>query len=614
MSEEKKSLFRSKKIWIFFGILLIAIVAVAIKLNQPKIPEFSSVSVEQIDLVQSVSETGAVVADLEIMYGWEISGRVVSVEKTVGDEVKKGDVIATVNVLKERARYTEALAALSAARAKLQLEVVGPSDEEKNKSVAAVAQANAALDQSKADKEKTQVNGEKSISNAEKAVDTAQNNLQFVSGGENSQIVEDAYADLVNILKSALTSISEGLSESDAILGIDNTLANDDFEDFLSIGNKNFLSQASTNYLTVKRVKEHIQFDIVSLSEREEHDTIDTLAVELENVVSEMQVLLFSIQQVLDATRPLSDFSQADLDALRSGIHTSKTNIDSAANAITNGKQAITTGRNSLSSYTIVYDTAVLDLENTKKQATADMTIASAKVSAQEANVAQAKAAHALLIAPPRNVDVASLRADISRQSANVAALESDVTKGSLVALSDGVISTLDVEIGENVNANATIVSIISPELNIEVDVSESDIAKVHIDDIVDVTLDAFGDDDIFAGSVVSIEPAETEVSGVIYYKTKILLDNFERMDIRPGMTANVTVITHRVDGAIVVPQRAILEKNGGDKIVRLLTDSTLGTYTEVPVTIGMRGDDGFTQILSGLSVGQEVVTFIKEE
>ena len=85
-------------------------------------------------------------------------------------------------------------------------------------------------------------------------------------------------------------------------------------------------------------------------------------------------------------------------------------------------------------------------------------------------------------------------------------------------------------------------------------------------------------------------------------------------MDIRPGMTANVTVITHRVDGAIVVPQRAILEKNGGDKIVRLLTDSTLGTYTEVPVTIGMRGDDGFTQILSGLSVGQEVVTFIKEE
>ena len=88
-----------------------------------------------------------------------------------------------------------------------------------------------------------------------------------------------------------------------------------------------------------------------------------------------------------------------------------------------------------------------------------------------------------------------------------------------------GRLATLDVEIGENVSANQEVVDIVSPQLTVEVDISESDIAKVSVDDPVSMTLDAFGEDMVFTGTVASVDPAETEISGVIYYKTKILID-----------------------------------------------------------------------------------------
>jgi len=614
MKEGSSSFFRTRKLWFFVVTVVIVGSIFFFILRKEPVPEFSSAMVENVALVQSVNETGSVVADLEIVYGWEMSGRVVSIVKEVGDTVAEGDIIATLDVARERARYNEALASLASARAKLAVRLVGPSHEEKEQSSAAVVQAQAAVDQAYADKEKTVVNGEKSIHDAEKALQTAENNLQLAEGGEQSDIVNDAYADLVNTLKSVFTAASDGIAEADAVLGVDNTLANQDFIDYLSILDQGLLTTAKTQYTTAKIAKQIAGNAIIVLRSSDAHSMVDAAERLAVTMIYDTQSLLFAVQDVLNATLPLGSLSQSELDALKSRIRAAQVSVDTEGNSVTNGRQAIATARNSLSSYTIAYNKAVLDVENIKKQVAADLSIADAKVRSLEAQLLQAKAADAVLVAPPRSVDVASLQADVSRQAANVEALASDVQKGSLVALSAGVISVLDVEIGENVSANEQVIAIISPGLTIEVDVSESDIAKVALHDPVEVTLDAFGDDVIFSGSVLSIEPAETEVSGVIYYKIHIGFDDVpEGVDVRPGMTANVTVTTDTVEDALVLPQRAILEKNG-QKVVRLLTDPAHGIYEEVPVTLGIRGDNGVVQIVSGLSEGQEVITFIKEE
>ncbi len=595
---EKKPFFKSKKFIIIASVIGVLILLVVVKGQQKPIPEFSSAAVEQTTLVQSVSETGSVVADLEVSYGFEISGRVTQVLHRVGDTVKTGDVIARLNTTKEVARLNEARSALASAQAQLNLKVVGASDQEIEKSLASVEQA-------LADKEQVYAAAEKDLSTAQKAVDTAKNNLQLVSNGQESELITDAYDDMVNTLKSTITSLTSALSEVDGIVGVDNTLGNDDFESYLGVTNVALLTNAKDAYKQAKQTTGAVQIPVLSLNTLTPQSTVDSVTVSVSVAISDVQKALFSTQILLQGTRPLGQLSQTELETLQANINASQVTVDTAANSVTNGKQAISAAKNALTSYTIAYNKAVSDLANVQKQVAASKDIADAKVRAQEAS-------HAAFIAAPRAVDVASLRADVARQAANVSALATDVAKGEMRALVDGVISELDVEVGEIVTAQTPIVTLISKELVVDVDVSESDIAKITIGDPVRMTLDAFGDDVVLSGSVIRIEPAQTEVSGVIYYKTKITFADTLGKDIRPGMTANIDITTEEIPDVLVVPQRAVLEKDG-QKFVRVLIDTKRGTYREQVVTVGLRGDNGQIQILSGLSLGDEIITFIKE-
>ena len=604
-----------KKKWMIVTIVLLIVLGGIMFARSRKIPvpEFSSQPVERIDLKQTVSETGSVEASLELTYGWETGGKVSDIIKHVGDVVTSTDVIARVANTQQQARYNEALASLSSAQARLNLELAGPSDAGIQKSAAAVAQADASLAQSKANLSKIEAQTFSSISSAEKAVDTAKNNLQLVADGEDSELVNNTYADLVNVLKSSVTNLGNALTEADNILGVDNEFANDDFEEVLGVLDSSVLQQAKNTYYTAKANKGSAEAAVVSLNSASEHTTVDAARMMVANALATMQTLLFQVQQTLNATRPIGDLSQTALDALKSGITTVQGYIDTSTTNVTNGVQAIASARISLTSYQIAYDKAVSDLAQAKKQAEADIAVAKAQVSAQEANLLQAQASYDDFVAPPRTVDLASLRADVTRQSASVSAAKDDLAKTELIALSNGVVSRLDVEVGENVTANQVVVGIISDGFSINVDISEADIAKVSVDDPVDITLDAYGDDVHFAGTVVKIEPAETEISGVVYYKTTILFDDIaEQYAIRSGMTANVDILTDQKDNVLVLPRRAVLTQDG-KSIVRIVKDATKGIFEEREVQTGLAGDGGLVEILVGVDDGEEIVTFLKE-
>jgi multidrug efflux pump subunit AcrA (membrane-fusion protein) len=74
-------------------------------------------------------------------------------------------------------------------------------------------------------------------------------------------------------------------------------------------------------------------------------------------------------------------------------------------------------------------------------------------------------------------------------------------------------------------------------------------------------------------------------------------------------MTANTTITTDQREKVIKIPSRAIVEKDNGTKVVRILKDNKL---QEVPATIGLRGDEGLVEVLGGVQLGEQVVTFIK--
>ena len=77
--------------------------------------------------------------------------------------------------------------------------------------------------------------------------------------------------------------------------------------------------------------------------------------------------------------------------------------------------------------------------------------------------------------------------------------------------------------------------------LHIDFFLSEFSVAKIHVGDQVDVTLDAYGDTRVLQASVASIDTSPTDQAGILAYKTSIQFTSVDP-NIATGMTANVTI------------------------------------------------------------------------
>jgi HlyD family secretion protein len=114
--------------------------------------------------------------------------------------------------------------------------------------------------------------------------------------------------------------------------------------------------------------------------------------------------------------------------------------------------------------------------------------------------------------------------------------------------------------------------------------------------------LDAVPDLEL-TGSVLSVSPTATAISGVIsYYVTVVLPKGDPRL--KSGMTAQAEVLTKEVPGVLAVPSAAVHTQNG-TSVVTVLDPN--GTQRSATVQTGATGD-GKTQILSGVTEGQQVV------
>jgi HlyD family secretion protein len=575
------------------------------------VPEYSAILVEPVTFVQSVEETGVIDTQVSITYGWEQSGRVIAVAGEVGAMVSSTDIIARLDDRDELNALRQSRAQYAAASARLSEALAGPTEENKQTYQARVAQAEATLAQADTDLLNTRITVAATIADAERAVTLAENTLQ--QSDTISQAVQDAYDDLVNTMESVLPNLRDALTESDNILRIDNQFANEDLDELLGVENTGALTAATAQYTKAKNAVRDAEDMVIGLSLTPAFTDVDFASNEVSTAVREINTLLQYVLDTLDATPAVGALSEGELDLLKSGIITEKTSITADKSSMTNAVQAVGSAKNSTESNEINLENAKAALETANR--TGDQQVASAEriVELRAAALSEARASYNSLVAPPRDVDVAALRADVSRYSAAVEAAQTQVDDMVLRALADGTITMLDVSVGETVSIGQDIVTIQSDDRKIEVDISESDIAKIAVDDTARIELDAY-DGVVLAASVTKIDPAATEISGVVYYKTTLAVDVPEELDVRPGMTADVQIITEEVADSIAVPRRAVLtDADTTETYVRILTDADTAAYERRPVMVGFSGDDGMVEILSGIELGETVVTFIEE-
>lgn len=273
---------------------------------------------------------------------------------------------------------------------------------------------------------------------------------------------------------------------------------------------------------------------------------------------------------------------------------------DSYKNIVTSSEKTSLDGQKG---YINVSQAAVSSLQNDisilKTQNENSINSASAAVDSAKANLELQQANYNSLIAKPRDIDIAYYQAVLDQAVASR-------NKAIIYAPIDGVVTKVNKKKGELISSSETMIELLSPHYEIKVDVPETDVVKVKVDDEATITLDALGSDVKFAGKVLSIDPASTEIQDVVYYKVRTAIEDSGDETIKPGMTADVLIKTDNRDNVFFIPSRAVLTRTESDeKYVRVLNNETVEERT---IKLGLKADDGKVEVLSGLNEGEEIV------
>ncbi len=238
--------------------------------------------------------------------------------------------------------------------------------------------------------------------------------------------------------------------------------------------------------------------------------------------------------------------------------------------------------------------------------------------------------------------DVDQARASLHQAEANVkikqGALDkakADLDHCTITSPIDGVVISRSVDVGQTVAASlqAPVIFQIANDLTkmqIDSNVAEADVGMVQVGQEVDFTVDAFPAQ-TFHGKVVQVRNAPITVQNVVTYDTVIGVSNPD-LKLKPGMTANVSIISARKDNVLQIKNAALRyrpaeavsaemgsrsrapaggrgtsgrERNTSERTVYLLSGSR-----PTPVQIKTGISDGIvTEVVEGLKEGDRVVT-----
>lgn len=248
------------------------------------------------------------------------------------------------------------------------------------------------------------------------------------------------------------------------------------------------------------------------------------------------------------------------------------------------------------------------DLTNAQKAAAAaqatpttdaDGASAAAGVSAASAETNAVSAAQRSLASAQANLDQANAKA----ASRTVTAPSS----GSIVELNAKVGATVTggMIMGESDTSGGKQCMQIADlsKMKVTVQVGEKDIAKIAVGQSANVTYPAFPDI-VSQGTVTAIASVANSDSnsggGSVTFNVDILIEAPDSR-LKPGMTAEVSVVTEKLDDVVMVPTMALMTEDGEHYYVNLATDSEGKKTRRVKVTVVTQNDNeavvGKTQV-----------------
>lgn len=168
--------------------------------------------------------------------------------------------------------------------------------------------------------------------------------------------------------------------------------------------------------------------------------------------------------------------------------------------------------------------------------------------------------------APQADLDTAlatlqQAEATVQIKEANLEKSRVDLDRCTIRSPIDGTVISRSVDVGQTVAAamNAPVLFLIANDLTkmqIDSNVAEADVGMVEENQEVEFSVDAYPYR-TFKGVVAQVRNAATTVQNVVTYNVVVAVDNPE-LKLKPGMTANVSIIVAQRENVVKVPNAAL--------------------------------------------------------
>lgn len=156
---------------------------------------------------------------------------------------------------------------------------------------------------------------------------------------------------------------------------------------------------------------------------------------------------------------------------------------------------------------------------------------------------------------------VDSAKANMAQAAASLNQAKVNLSYTDIISPIDGVVISRAVDVGQTVAASMSAPTLFTigqdlRKMQVNTNVAEGDVGRLEQGMPVTFTVDAYPGEK-FKGQLSQIRNAATTVSNVVTYDALIDVDN-DDLKLRPGMTANATIISAEQDNVLAIPNAAL--------------------------------------------------------
>ncbi|MEO7110195.1 MAG: efflux RND transporter periplasmic adaptor subunit [Polyangiaceae bacterium] len=156
---------------------------------------------------------------------------------------------------------------------------------------------------------------------------------------------------------------------------------------------------------------------------------------------------------------------------------------------------------------------------------------------------------------------VDSSQASLAQATASLNQAKVNLSYTDIISPIDGVVISRAVDVGQTVASSLSAPTLFTiaqdlRKMQVNTNVAEGDVGRLEQGMPVTFTVDAYPGEK-FKGQLSQIRNAATTVSNVVTYDALIDVDNND-LKLRPGMTANATIISAEQDNVLAIPNAAL--------------------------------------------------------